>query len=1290
MISLTPIGTFNTGVEGAAEIPAYDAVSQRLFVVNAEAEVIDVYDLSNPSNLTPIFEIALTSGTPNSVAVYNGLVAVAVADNTQTERGSVAFFDADGNFISATEVGVLPDMLTFTPDGSKVLVANEGEPNDEYTIDPEGSISIIDVETKEVTTASFEGFNDQKQALIDRGVRIFGPGASVAQDLEPEYIAVAPDGNTAFVTLQENNAVAVVDIATSTVTEIIPLGFKDYSQEENALDPSNEDDGINIAAFDNLLGMYQPDAIASYQANGETYYITANEGDARDYDGFSEEVRVADLVLDPTAFPNGSELQQAENLGRLLTTTTLGDTDGDGDVEEIYSYGGRSFAIWNSNGELVFDSENEFATITADLVPELFNSQGDAESFDSRSDDKGTEPEGVVTGVVGDKTYAFIGLERIGGVMVYDVSNPTDPEFVQYVRSEGDVAPEGLAFIPGEESPSGKPLLTVAYEVSGSVTVFEIAESEPTESNFTLQLLHAADQEAGIPALETAPNFSAVLNALRDDYENTLVLSSGDAYIPGPFFAASETAFGAPGRGDILIQNELGFQAIAFGNHEFDFGTSTVADLISPDEEADYPGALFPYLSANLDFSTDENLAPLVTEDGQEASTIPNQIAGNTIVTVNDEPIGVVGATTPTLPSIASPGDVTVRPLEFNSTNPEDIAALAAEIQTSVDSLLAANPEINKVVLLAHMQQIAIEEQLAELLTNVDIIVAGGSNTLLADETDRLRPGDDAEGVYPILKTAADGNPIAVVNTDGNYQYVGRLVVDFDADGVIIPESIDAAVSGAYATDEEGVAAVDGTPDPEIVEITDQLETVIAEIEGNIFGNTEVYLNGTREDVRTQETNLGNLTADANLAIAQQTDASVVISLKNGGGIRDDIGELIVPPGATSPDDLIRVPPQANELAGKEAGDISQLDIENSLRFNNELTLLTLTAQELLDVIEHGVAATEEGATPGQFPQVSGVNFSFDADLPPGNRIESLAVVNENSEVIDAVVEDGELIGDAERTFRIVTLNFLANGGDDYPFPQGESANRVDLVTEDEENPNPENRTGEATFAPDGSEQDALAEFLAANFSETPFNREDTPPELDTRIQNLDFREDTIFETGSEPTEPTEPTEPEDPNFEPSFGTTETDIIEVVGSQQLIFAGMSNDLIDASAGEGNNRIYGGAGDDTLILGTADRAFGGAGDDRFFVTTGGDNTITGGAGKDQFWIATAELPEGINNITDFTAGEDVIGLAGLGIGFEAVSLTQQGDNALIGINGQDIAILQNSEIDNLSEADFAFG
>jgi 2',3'-cyclic-nucleotide 2'-phosphodiesterase (5'-nucleotidase family) len=664
-------------------------------------------------------------------------------------------------------------------------------------------------------------------------------------------------------------------------------------------------------------------------------------------------------------------------------------------------------------------------------------------------------------------------------------------------------------------------------------------------ANFTLELLHAADQEAGIPALDDAPRFSAVLNALKaqdlgndgiDD--NTIVLSSGDAIIPGLFFSASAEVLGGAGRADILIQNELGFQAIAFGNHEFDQGTELLADLIGGATDEGFAGTQFPYLSGNLDFSSNvdvtdedgnliEGLADFVVEDAQAPQ--PNSIAASIVIDVNGELIGVVGATTPTLPTISSPGDVTVLPQSFDGVpTPEQLDALAAEIQADVDALLAANPDVNKVVLLAHMQQISIEQQLAERLSNVDIIVAGGSNTRLLDETDRLRDGDTEQGVYPIIKTDADGNPVAVVNTDGNYKYVGRLVIDFDENGVIIPESYDPAVSGAYATDFQGVAdlGAEGLVDPEIQAIVDALRENIVANESNFFGLSDVYLDGIRSSVRTEETNLGNLTADANLATAKEVDPTTVISLKNGGGIRDDIGQQIVPTGSVG--EVIELPTEAVTDADgnivKPAGGISQNDIANSLRFNNGLTLLTVTAEELAALIEHGVAESSLDPTvqPGRFPQVSGVSFSFDVNQPAGDRIQSLAVTNEAGNILDVVIENGELVGDANRTFRMVTLGFLADGGDGYPFPTGESANRVDL-NQTEEAP----RTGDATFAPDGSEQDALAEYLFDNFFETPFAEEDTDPSGDTRIQNLAFREDTVLGEGLG----TPPTPIDEPDF---------------------------------------------------------------------------------------------------------------------------------------------------------------
>lgn len=858
-----------------AEILTYIPDLQQVAIVSGDTQIqfLDISDPTNPVEAGSPLDI--TSLVPeaagvNSVAYSNGLLALAIEVEPATANGFVAIVDVNalGGPIAAEafqvlEAGALPDMVTFTPDGTKALVANEGEPSDDYTVDPEGSISIVDVSggigSATMTTADFGAFNADIDTLRAEGVRIFGPGATVAQDLEPEYITVSDDSTTAYVALQENNALAVVDIASSTVTDILPLGTKDFNQGletfffdeaalpvlgtsdargdirlsgfsglfyegvnpdngnlmfvthpdrgpddgradvdgdgvnddnrvfllpdlqpqlvkfeldpnsgalnitervfltdqagnplsgrpnlptddggrtpinedleelpldplgadlegvvrvpdgsywmvdeyrpaiyhfeadgtlidrfvpaglppelgtgalpevyntrrdnrgfeavayedgkiyafiqtpmnnpdsgasmtirilafdtdtattvgeylylqedmgggsdkigdavslgngeflvierdsnvgvesqkalyqisldgatnlqtlpadflatgetfesltpeelanrgvqvvskdiyadlaqlgygftdkpeglaalgngtfavlndndfgetgipiglgiinlDNAIDASNEDGGINIRNWP-ALGMYQPDAIASYSVGGETYIVTANEGDARDYGGFSEEARVADVTLDPTAFPNATELQLEENLGRLKITTTLGDTDGDGDYDELYAYGARSFSIWNSAGEQVFDSANDFERITAEQVPEIFNSNGGVDSFDNRSDDKGAEPEALTLAEIDGITYAFIGLERTGGIMAYNISDPTAPEFIDYLDylndAPGNSAPEGFQFIPASSSPNGEDLLIVANEESNTLQVFNV------------------------------------------------------------------------------------------------------------------------------------------------------------------------------------------------------------------------------------------------------------------------------------------------------------------------------------------------------------------------------------------------------------------------------------------------------------------------------------------------------------------------------------------------------------------------------------------------------------------------------------------------------------------------------------------------------------------------------------------------------------------------------------------------------------------------------------------------
>ncbi|MDM3843525.1 MAG: choice-of-anchor I family protein [Aphanizomenon gracile PMC638.10] len=522
-IQLNHIGTIKLS---GAEISDFDPISQRLFVTGESGnkpvlQVVDVSDANNPTQVTNIDLSSLGAGI-QSVAVRKGIgtgnsiVAIAISATTSTDPGKIAFYDAVTlTKISEVTVGALPDMITFTADGSKLLVTNEGEPSENYAIDPEGSISIIDVsgniaslDNSKVTTANFTAFNGQKETLKAAGVRLFGLNATVAQDLEPEYIAVSPDGKTAFITLQENNAFAVLDIATANITKIVPLGFKDHNLPGNGLDASDRDVNgtssgggkINIQNWP-IFGMYQPDAISSFQIADKTYYITANEGDARirpTADGtfgnegslFNEEARVSSLNLDPTAFPNATELKKPENLGRLTVTNKLGDTDGDGDFDQLYAYGARSFSIWDDQGKLVYDSGDQIEQILKQQTPTFFNANnGSATEFDTRSDNKGPEPESVIVGVIDDVPYGFVGLERAGGgVMVYNLSNPTAPEFIQYIRTEGDISPEGLKFISAADSPNAKPMLAVANEVSNTVSFYEIA-SPPKLTTYEFQNL---------------------------------------------------------------------------------------------------------------------------------------------------------------------------------------------------------------------------------------------------------------------------------------------------------------------------------------------------------------------------------------------------------------------------------------------------------------------------------------------------------------------------------------------------------------------------------------------------------------------------------------------------------------------------------------------------------------------------------------------------------------------------------------------------------------------------------
>jgi hypothetical protein len=455
------------GDSGAAEISAYDPQSKKLFVVNNDiTSRIDIVDMSDVTLLELEGSIDITpyGASVQSVSVKNGLLAAAIGASTKTDNGVIVIFNtSDLSEEAVVGVGALPDMVTFSPDGNFIVSANEGEPASDYSVDPLGTISIIDVKNNfTVSTLNFNGFAGDLESLKNKGYRVFGPEADLSMDTEPEYVAISDDSKTAWVTLQENNGVAKVDLVTKSITTVFPLGYKDHNSIYNEIDASNSDGGVKFFKWP-VKGMYLPDAIAAYQQNGNHYFITANEGDVREYDTYVENVRVSTLLLDPTIFPTGDNLKAVSQLGRLNVTTAQGDTDNDGDYDELFSYGARSFSIWNGEtGELVYDCGNDLEQRVI-INSSLYD--------DGRSDDKGVEPEGVVVAKMSGRIIAFIALERADAVAIYDITNVTSPTFIKLIPT-GD-APEGILFISATDSPNGKSLLIVSSENDGLVKVYQ-------------------------------------------------------------------------------------------------------------------------------------------------------------------------------------------------------------------------------------------------------------------------------------------------------------------------------------------------------------------------------------------------------------------------------------------------------------------------------------------------------------------------------------------------------------------------------------------------------------------------------------------------------------------------------------------------------------------------------------------------------------------------------------------------------------------------------------------------
>jgi len=661
---------------------------------------------------------------------------------------------------------------------------------------------------------------------------------------------------------------------------------------------------------------------------------------------------------------------------------------------------------------------------------------------------------------------------------------------------------------------------------------------------YTLQVLHLYG-ESGMLGVQTAPIMGAMIDMFKTKYANSIVLAEGDTFIPGPWLVggadpslSSISGIGttALGRPDIAIMNALGVTASALGNHEFDLGSSVFKDAIVG--SGTWTGAQFPFITSNLNFAGDSFLKGYADTTlggtagsiaGSETSAIKAKFAPYAVKTINGQKIGFVGSTTFELLSKTSPSG-TILKTSGATTEAGKLAEVATYLQATIDALASAG--VNKIVMVDQLDTLDRNKQLAPLIHGVDLMVAGGGHERMGDSTDTAAAsnGHDATFIndsYPIVTAGSDGKPTLIVTTDTEFSYLGRIVLDFDADGVVLLSNLNSAVNGAYASNAATLQAAYGTSDSaativansvtgaKVKAIVDGINRIVVAKDSNIFGYTNVYLEGDRVYGRAQEVNLGDVTADANAVKAKAALGlgahAAVFSLKNGGGIRASIGSI---DEAT----FAKTAPAANPTTGKAAKAISQLDIENALRFDNKLMVFDTTPTGLLNILNYaaGLAAGNGG-----FPQIGNVRYSYDPSRAAGQKVRSVVLTDENGVIVNRVAENGVVLPGAQASIPVVALNFTANGGDGYPTKANGSNFRYLLSngTLSSAVNSALDMTLEATFNTVGitgadllGEQKAFQDYLAANFSSpaTAFNIVDTAAAQDLRIQNLSLRADAV------------------------------------------------------------------------------------------------------------------------------------------------------------------------------------
>ncbi len=1002
-LSLTPVGSYETGVFDASAAEIVAAHGDRLFVVNAQAGVVDVLDASDPAAPTKLFSIT-SDGVANSVAIReDGLGVVAIEATDKTAPGHLVFFDADAATADAAvlgtvQVGSLPDMVTISADGAFAVVANEGEPADDFSSDPEGSVGVVALPTGKtaptqsaVRIADFHAF--EAAGALDPDVRVFGPTPEadlpVSRNLEPEYLTV--DGGTAYATLQEANAIATIDLASATVTGIRSLGFKNHGLEANALDPSDRDDRVDLRTYEGLKGMYQPDAIDSYTAGGSTYLVTANEGDAREWGDYTEAARVKDLGDDGLApvcddSPVAASLGDAD-LGRLNVTIENG-LDEDRDCyEELYAFGGRSFSIWSTDGELVWDSGSGFEEITAAADPAFFNSNHSESNLEGRSDDKGPEPESVVIGELSGRTYAFIGFERVGGIAAYDITDPASPDFVTYVNNRdfsqsvedggdletaGDLGPESIAFIPADASPTGIPMLAVGNEVSGTTTLFAIEDAlDPIDIDIlTINDFHgrieANGDEVGAAVLAGA------VDAAGAENPNTLFVSAGDN-----IGASTFTSFIQDDEPTIDALVAAGLDVSTVGNHEFDRGFADLTDRVIPRYGSDELA-----LGANV----------------YEKGTTTPALREYSVKTVDGVRVAFIGTVTTDTATMVSPDGIA--DIEFG------------------DQLAAANRVATRIA----------DEDLADvtvLLTHSGTATSDDCSVVASDPSDfgKLVRGASGEidaivsahthQTYACEVAGPDGEARPVIQAAQYGTAMGRLALEVDRSSKEI-----LSITGATEVLAEGGYAAD----PEVAEIVadaaafadEEGATEVGRISGDILRG------GTEGSDRGVESSLGNTVADVYLWAASNEDYNgtpAQIALINPGGLRADL------------------------LYGED-GVVSYREAADVQPFANTLVTVPLTGAQLEAVLEQQWKA--DGERPKLHLGVSeGFSYEYTEVAPlPGES------VGRAGEIVSMTYRGEEIEPDDVVT--VVTNSFLAAGGDGFSaFAEGTTptdTGRIDLA----------------------------------------------------------------------------------------------------------------------------------------------------------------------------------------------------------------------------------------------------